>query len=223
MANERIIGPFRFPSKAKAREEIRKVLHGASRDTPLEGTDYELIRGLLDCHPDAAEKIGCGVQSIEVRSIEYGHPGFWIVREDGTGDDFSYKVSLDGAPNHRAQVLSALRQAVRHQLNDHRQEHFFLYADTDGSSVCPLTGLKIFADRVEVDHVEPFGDLAEQFVARHGGYTGIIIGSSLDHPGAALADDGQVTDWLAYHEQNARLRVVHPSANRSRGYIRTSA
>ncbi|MGW6791885.1 DCL family protein [Streptomyces chartreusis] len=53
--------------------------------------DDAFLRALLALHSEAEEKIGPGVDHFQVRK----HPdwdtyGFWVVRTDGTEDDFSY-------------------------------------------------------------------------------------------------------------------------------------
>lgn len=222
MSREKIIGSFTFPSRKAAETEIRRVLHGTDRGTPLEGADLDLIRGLLDCHPDATAKIGCGIASIKVRSIEYGSPGFWITRIDGTGDDFSYRKALDGAPNRNTAIRQAMRHAIRHQVDEYRRAQFAAHADRDGMLRCPLTGLRVRPSGAHVDHIEPFADIALRFINGCGGPNSIPLGSSPHHPGPALADPIQLTAWTIYHRQQARLRVVHASANLAR-YARKAA
>lgn len=222
MSREKIIGSFTFPTRKAAEAEIRRVLHGTERGTPLEGADFDLIRGLLDCHPDATEKIGRGIASIKVRSIEYGSPGFWITRIDGTGDDFSYRKALDGAPNRNAAIRQAMRHAIRHQIDEYRRAQFAARADRDGMLLCPLTGLRVRPAGAHVDHIEPFADIASRFISGCGGPDSVPLGSSPHHPGPALADPIQLTAWTIYHRQQARLRVVHASANLAR-YARKAA
>lgn len=222
MSREKIVGSFTFPTRKAAEAEIRRVLHETERGTPLQGADFDLVRGLLDCHPDVTEKIGCGVASIKVRSIEYGSPGFWITRIDGTGDDFSYRKALDGAPNRNTAVRQAMRHGIRHQIDDFRRTQFAAHADRDGMLLCPLTGLRVRPRGAHVDHIEPFADIAGRFINGCGGAENVPLGSSPNHPGPALADPIQLTAWTIYHGQQARLRVVHASANLAR-YARKAA
>lgn len=222
MSREKIIGSFTFPTRKAAETEIRRVLHETERGTPLQGADFDLIRGLLDCHHDAVNKSGCGVASIKVRTIEYGSPGFWITRVDGTEDDFSYRTALDGAPNRNTAIRQAMRHAIRQQIDDYRRAQFAAQADHDGTLLCPLTGLRIRRIGAHVDHIEPFADIANRFISGCGGPESIPLGSSPQHPGPALTDPIQLIAWTIYHRQQARLRVVHASANLAR-YARKAA
>lgn len=223
MSREKVIGPFVFPTRKAAEQEIRRILHGSEPGHPLEGDDLALITGLLGCHPRATQKIGCGIRTIEVRRIEYGSPGFWITRIDGTGDDFSYRTALNGTLSRKAAVRAAMRHAIRPQVDAFRRSHFDQHADADGTVLCPLTGLRVRTSGAHVDHIEPFAELADRFVETCGGFEAIRLGTSRDHPGPALTNPVQRDVWQAYHAQTARLRVVHASANLARYTRRTAA
>lgn len=226
MNRDTVIGPYRFPSRVAAEKEIKRILHGTQPGTALRGPDLELVAALLECHPEATRKTGAGVASIEVRTIERGAPGFWVIRTDGTGDHFSYRKALRGAPDHRTAVHKALRRAVVDQAHEFRRRYFAEHADADGMVVCPLTGLRIRNDRdTHVDHVHPpFSVIADLFATVvAGGYQRIRLGRSLEHPGPAMADPSQAATWRDFHRELAVLRVVHASANLTRGYRRGAA
>lgn len=213
-----IVGPFAFPTLKQAAEKAKSILHSSARDTFLSGPDLVFVRGLLERHPDATAKIGCGVRALEVRTLLYGAPGFWIVRTDGTGGDFSYKQCLPGIPpGHRSQVDRAMRMAVRHQTDGFKQAWFDRNADSTGTAVCPVSGRKMTWVEAETDHIDLFTDLKERWVVSAGGYPAIVVGDSTDHPGPAMSDAGQLDAWRSWHARNAALRVVHKDVNRARG------
>ena len=213
MGREKIIGAYVFPTRKAAEEAIRSVLHHAPLRVPLTGDEFALISALVSCHPDAEARIGAGIASIDVRIIDYGQRGFWITRVDGTMTDFSYRKALDGAPNQRTLVLSALRREVREDIDAFRREVFAL----DPHPVCPLTGQPLaFGPDAHVDHSDPtFVELAEGWVLTQGGWDAVNVCPD-DGPGQRLVDHAQHADWIAWHRQRARLRVVHRSANLAR-------
>ncbi|MFG6554575.1 MULTISPECIES: DCL family protein [Rhodobacterales] len=43
-------------------------------------------------HPEAAEKIGPGIESFSVRTADYGTRCFWVNRVDGTTEKFSFRA-----------------------------------------------------------------------------------------------------------------------------------
>lgn len=214
---EKIIGPFTFPTRKAAEEEVKRILHGTQFRQPLTGPEYDLISSLVTCHPESETKIGSGILSIEVRQIEFGHPGFWITRTDGSSLDFSYRKALDGAPSHRQQVHAALRWAVRYQIDAFRVETFTLYSDDYGQVTCPLTDEPITTSNAHVDHIIPFRVLVEHFVSTIiGGYNKVIVKPSEEHAGPELVNVDQRNKWRLYHSHLAQLRIVYPSANLAR-------
>lgn len=212
MSREKVIGSFSFPTRKAAEAAIREILHVAELKQPLVGNERDLIEGLVYCHPTASEKIGAGIESIDVRVIEHGARGFWITRVDGTAVDFSYRKALDGAPNYRQTVLSALRREVKDQVNEFRRAWF---AENDDPR-CSLTGQVLtMGPEAHVDHWDPsFAELANDFVSALGGWDQIPIKPA--GVGQELADENHRVIWLYVHQQRARLRVIHRSANLAR-------
>lgn len=57
------LGPYEFPNKDSAREQIRQILRETYNESMiLPDSEYgQLLMHLIQQHPRAAEKIGCGV------------------------------------------------------------------------------------------------------------------------------------------------------------------
>src|SRR5207302_2941873 len=106
------IGRIEFETQGEAREFIRETLNTVTWGTPLEGDAHEFVLNLLDRHPRAIEKIGCGVSHITVDSDGNGDRCFYVHRTDGSKHHFSYQKSLAGKDNIRSMVLGALNRAV---------------------------------------------------------------------------------------------------------------
>lgn len=209
----REIGAFTFPSRKAAECEIRSILHNSPLNQPLVGAHSELITALVGLHHEAEEKIGAGIDHIEIRCIEYGARGFWIVRTDGTAVDFSYRTALGGARPHPEQVRRAMRFAIRDQIDDFRRVAF---REAGDYIQCPLTGQDVtLGPWAHVDHVVDFATLADDYASIFDGYQNIPVASSMSHPGPAL-EDPHLSLWRRYHASRAELRVVHASANLAR-------
>lgn len=207
------IGDFTFPTKKAAAEEIRRVLHSYRSGSTLNGADAELITALIGLHPTADEKIGAGIQSIEVRRMDRGAPGFWINRTDGTRIDFSYRRCLDGDLSHRSSVLRAMRSSVSDQILDYRRKAF----RANPEPRCPLTGQVLRNDpTTHVDH-DPldFARLADLYATVVGGYESIAFAPSDTHPGPRLAAPHEQM-FPKFHREAATLRLLHRSANLAR-------
>lgn len=205
------IGAYAFPTKRAAQSEIRRILHDTPLGQRLVGAEAELITALVGLHHKADEKIGSGIGWIEVRQIEYGAKGFWIIRTDGSVDDFSYRTALNGAGSHRSECLRAMRFAIRDQVTEFRRSAF-----NEGPRICPLTGQPLYNDpTTHVDHITEFSSIADVFAAVLGGYPVIPITTSMTHPGPALTEPC-LTLWQDFHREHAQLRIVHSSANLAR-------
>ena len=207
------IGPFTYPTKTEATDAVRSVLHSAPLGQPLTGASEALIRSLVEMHPNAAEKIGSGIDRICVEIIEHGHRGFWIYRTDGTSTDFSYRKALT-RPSKRNEVRAAMRRAVADQIVAYRDE---IFASTD-TVTCPITGNTLAPGDGHVDHVVPFALIADAFLS----------GYRLDYEEVELTPgvDGRIgrelveplrTKWADFHDFVAVYRFIHPAANRRRG------
>ncbi|CAE7675532.1 NRPE1 [Symbiodinium sp. CCMP2592] len=77
----------------------RDILHGATvgEDIPS-GDDLQVVKDLLNYHPDAKRKIGGGLRSIKVDFApppNHKHRCFWVVRVDGSQEDFSARKCRD--------------------------------------------------------------------------------------------------------------------------------
>jgi len=90
--SQRGSGDWRAVQKA-----IRRMMSKYQLGQELEPADFFLVRGLLVYHPDSEAKIGCGVRSIklDVSLDESGSRCFWVLRTDGSSEDFSARKCLD--------------------------------------------------------------------------------------------------------------------------------
>ena len=212
------IGDDPFPSKAAAIAAVREILHTRPRNTPLIGADRELIGSLLGMHYDAETKIGAGVRHIEIRTPRFNHPGFVVVRTDGTAVSFSYKRCFDGESTARANTLIALRYAVEPDTLAFKRQTFH-DARTKGRKLfCPMSGVELFEDSdTHVDHYggdNEFRHLAEEFGARYGGLEDIESLAMRD--GIRILADDVHDAWVEFHRARAQLRLLHRIPNIAR-------
>ncbi|MDN5750191.1 MAG: DCL family protein [Pseudonocardia sp.] len=210
------LGSHTYPSKSVALAEFRSILNGTALDEPLSASAAGMIQLLLrdGYHPEAAEKIGPGIEGVVVRINAYGTRGFWLRRLDGTEVDFSYLVALNGAPS----VEQGVRIALREEIND-QIVTFFDTQTADlarGRVVCELCVTVVGSNGIQVDHAAPtFIELASRFADSLGGWD--VIGVECVGPtGRRLADRNHARVWWEFHRQTARLRLVHKRCNLSR-------
>jgi hypothetical protein len=90
------IGSLYFPKKGDAAAYLRAILHRYDIGDKVSATDQEVLRAALALHPEATAKIGCGITYFSVRSADFGTKCFWLNRQDGTTEKFSYKACIYG-------------------------------------------------------------------------------------------------------------------------------
>lgn len=81
---------------------------------PLGGADAAFMLRLLRQHPRSAEKIGAGVRAVVVGRFISGSRCFFVVRTDGTCEDFSVPRCL-GVKRSRSPRIAAMMAAFRYE------------------------------------------------------------------------------------------------------------
>lgn len=201
-----------FQSKQGVIDRVRKLLQ---RLGSVDENDESFVMGLLARHRSAAQKIGAGVQRVEVRVVApYKTHGFYIVRVDGTGTDFSYKECL--TPSTPMQkFVAACRTAVLAQRNAVRDAAF-----ADSRLIkCPITGEPITRETGHVDHPAPwtFDAIVEAFVQSNSidVATVPLAGGGDNETQQSFANEGMTHAFGAFHKERAKMRVVSRRANLS--------
>jgi hypothetical protein len=203
-----VIGPYRFVTKKEATERVREVLNMSPLGSFLQGNEFNLVRWLLNMHSEVDIKVGPGVVAISVDRNTMGSRGFWLHRADSSVVDFSYRHCLNGKPNHRQEILAAMRWEVDPQIFKFRDWVFATQADDQGRVKCPLTGLLVTRSESNVDHAVRFVDMADYFVKCVGGYDGIEYECAETGARGWLKDRQLGEAWQTWHEKYAQLRVV---------------
>ncbi len=213
------LGGMTFDAKTRVSEYVKGVLSSTPFEQALTGVEFLVLRDLLNWHPDAEQKIGVGIERIEVRRNEThakNARGFWLVRSDGSETDFSYLKCLQGERSHRIKFLAACRFAVKDHITLYRDE-FFRVAPVP---TCALTGVPITPENSHVDHTPPytFERITQAFAMLNGldmedvsltlgGMDGVLVPlfSSL-----TMRDN-----FVQFHNNHAALRVISAQANLS--------
>lgn len=212
------IGTTHYRSKEAVRDVCRNIVQRYGTNGDITNPDDDLfLRQLLARHPEYDLKRGNGIAHFRVIAhTSHGRKstGLALVRLDGETVDFSWNSCLT-PPTHRSQVLDALRRSIVDQVAAAR-------AAVLGSGrplVCSVTNTPILSvAELHMDHANPtFLELAEQFIARHGGVSAFRI---LPDAGAGityteLEDKALEGRWQDYHQERAVLRPVLKRVNLS--------
>lgn len=89
------IGDINFSKKGDAVEYFRSMLYKYNPGDKVSKDDQEILETALRKHPEADEKIGCGLTNFSVRSGGFGTRCFWINRKDGSTEKFSFRSCLN--------------------------------------------------------------------------------------------------------------------------------
>src|SRR5882757_391971 len=205
-----------FKTKDAIRKKLRDILYAYPIGARVTGEDSGFLLELLHNHPNATEKIGCGIEAFEVRQETSISRCFYLVRTDGTAENFSYKKCLN-SPTPLAVFKSICRNLVYPQMYKLKSSYFREKAREDGCVRCPITGKWITPDQAHVDHIPPdtFARLVTGFIDKNNiNVEKVKIRDSEDaNINKTFADDSLAENWVNHHDENAKLRVVSSFAN----------
>ena len=194
-----------FPTVSGAERWCQEKIHRTPRyraGEPLDTFDHQALLSILSNHPEAAVKIGVGVKHFYVRQ-HANYPssdsnwGFWIERIDGSVEDFSYIIAINGRSlNHEMRMvvsgdIVAWKQAQLH----------------NGIVMCgKCLAVVLSWDGSEVDHVFPntFRQLRDAWLLEEG-----IMAKDVPLLPGVNMDGGRLRDsWRAYHDTHKVLRLL---------------
>lgn len=208
------IGDRIFKTKAEAEIAIRAVLNQWKGKLYIGDPDRSFVFSLLDMHPRAAIIKDCGLAGIRVQPLGANQYRFLAVRTDYSVRDFSWRNCLSPKSN-RAQVMSICRSVIVPQIAEFRR----CFWDGKAVAICTFSGDVITPQQSEVDHIPPdtFVSLVERWLSSirmHVDEVEITYRTGYEER-SRFTEEWLEPDWSEFHQDNARLRVVSSSANRS--------
>lgn len=205
-----INGQF-FSTQRALQQHVSALLHRYRPPYCLSPDDTAFMLDLLERHPSADIKIGCGVRAIWILGNGKFGNGFFAERHDGTRIDFSYKQCLRPF-NHASKCKFAFRRAIDDQVLAIKTSVF-----RTGQEVfaCPITGEPMTWETAHVDHIPPrtFAALLDWYLTERGlAFDDITLDEAPRGIGKQLPT-GLARDWAAWHAVYAQLRVISADAN----------
>lgn len=207
-----------FENQAQATEYFRGMLNRYKVGDLVSDDDALDLSALLERHDEYLQKVGVGVDHFEVMATGHGTNCFRIVRNDGSGTDFSYRHCITQRPPSRKQeVSSAFRRVVQFDLYAARDRFFSANRGADGKVPCAATGERIARDEAHMDHRPPmtFEVVVTTFLEGRGiSLDQVPITSGSDEQiGPEVTDQSLVEAFRQYHMRVARLDIVKRSIN----------
>lgn len=177
--------------KLRCQQILRRGAHQVAEDDRL-----FLMSEVFHLHPDWPDKMGAGIDRIEVRiGGVYKSPAFWLVRIDGSEVDISYKVSLDGV-RVAAVFVGAARNEVSGQTLEWRR-----------NNPAPAEGM-------HCDHVYPFDAILKEWLETVGlqAEEVSVIKQRVGHSDLFFSRDLAVS-WQRFHRKKAAYQWLAAAEN----------
>lgn len=212
-----------YTVKDRIKERVRSIVANATLGTALIGDDHLFMANLFTYHPAADNKIGAGIERIEVRRAERNAANreFWIRQTHSkVFTDISWTECLS-ATTEIAEFANACRLAVKPITQAYCDREFKVYGHS-GALTCPITGHLFTRENADVDHDEPWPMrlIVSQFVESHSidlktvAYDGFEHGSTF----ITLRNVELAAKFVAYHNTVAKLQVLSREGHRQKNH-----
>ncbi|MGW1468458.1 DCL family protein [Streptomyces sp. NPDC002308] len=205
------IGPRTYRTKKAAEEAIRAIRDSYEVGATVDHVeDHALLRDLIDLHPDAGEKIGCGIEAFVIdRPMRGKHSGFKIVRTDGTEIDFSFLSCLT-PPSHRQQVLAAMRGEVADTVNG-----YFTARAAANTLTSDMSGTPLDENDPHVSYFRgpSFLEIATLFIDKVGGWDTVELNSAAEAGYARFKDRELAQRWHEHLTEHAVFGLLTAQEN----------
>lgn len=204
-----------FNTQKEGIEYYKEILNRNDLYVPLRA-DHDMLYQLLENHPEASQKIGCGVDYFSIGKGQYGTRCFFIHRKDNSFTDFSYRSAVSGkGMSLKRRYYDACRAVAEEQTWTFKKQAF-----AKGDVFCEISGEKLEINRCHVDHKYPmtFQAIADEY------WQAI---QPIDPMAFVTPKDNQFrTEWAdldledgfrVLHHLKADLRLLSPKINMSFG------
>ncbi|MEJ1937667.1 DCL family protein, partial [Nostoc sp. NIES-2111] len=216
------INGIEFKFQKNAIEYFKNMLERYHNGQTVKNDDYNMLLALLERHPEADKKMGCGVKRIYKDKTDMPTSCFWIERTDGSKTDFSYRTAISAKSKSLYQeFLEACRNAVQDDLKLTKEKFFDKFADEHGKIECAISGDKIAIYESHLDHRKPltFQVIVNTFIAANDiEIKREMLSISQDAQCQTTIVDVNIKDkFRRYHHKIAQLRIIKIEHNLSLG------
>jgi hypothetical protein len=217
-----VLKGIEFKFQKDAIYHFKNMLERYRNGQTIAGDDRDMLLALLERHPQAYKKIGCGVKRLYKDRTDMPTSCFWIERTDASRTDFSYRIAISAKGKSLDQeFLEACRAAVKHDLWVAKEKHFEDFADSDKRVECDITGEKVAFNESHLDHKKPmtFQVIVESFIGANDiEIKPEMLLMSQDAQFQTTMIDQELKDkFRRYHYKMAKLRVIKAELNLSLG------
>lgn len=208
------IGVNNFPTMTAATQYYQEILHSINKGV-LDRKHFDDMRALIERHVDAETKIGSGIKDFAVGGDSYAGKCFYLLRTDGSFTDFSFTKCIKSKKvSNRDKFNRAARSAIFYQIIDYKKDYFYIHPNRP----CEQTGEMVTYETCHVDHCGEFSfkSIVDNFIREHN--IDVESVKTYQRNQVEYFDDKELEyDFQNYHDTYAKLQVVTPNYNLTKG------
>lgn len=211
-----------FSSQKSLQDRCKAIKSTVSLETPLIGSDFDLISKVISLHPDLIVIAPIDQSQIFVSKLPFGKTGFYIQYPDSQPQVVGLKKAIKAAFGKTSTVASKLydlklagRAAIAKQILAKRREYIGNNRENlDAIFVSDLSGQEFPMSELAIDHTPPlhYDTLLLDFVKAEG-INPIDVTLLRANGWTRFADEALAERWRAFHQERAVLRAISSNEN----------
>jgi len=213
------IGDKEFKNKKEALTYFKGILNTYDPKQIVNEEDFNDLVGLIKIRPDRDEKIGCGIENIQVIEVRYKTKCFELIRKDGSKEVFSYLKCINGKSKPLLKFSKTCRETVNEDLRNVKLSYFKKFS-SKGQVKCQETGEFCKWEDLNVDHRQPntFSVIVDRFIEVYRIDLNSIEYKEIMDGVYHFTDSKLAENFKKYHKDKANLRIVMKKKNLGRSH-----
>ena len=214
-----IIGDKEFKYKKEALNYFKEILNSYEPTETVTEKDFKDLIGLIEIRPDKDEKIGCGIESIQVIEVRYKTKCFELIRKDGSKEVFSYRNCINGKSKPLVKFSKTCRETINEDLRNVKLAYFKKFS-SKGQVKCQETGELCKWEELNVDHRQPntFSVIVDRFIEVYRIDINAVEYIEIMDGVHSFTDKELAENFRKYHKDKANLRLVMKGKNLGRSH-----
>ncbi|MCB0482201.1 MAG: DCL family protein [Flavobacteriales bacterium] len=213
------IGHKDFKYKKDALNYYKEILNSYKPSEIVTESDLKDLVELIEIRPDKNEKIGCGIETIQVIEVRYKTKCFELIRKDGSKEVFSYRNCINGKSKPTAKFSKTCRETINEDLRNVKLAYFKKFS-SKGQVKCQETGELCKWEELNVDHRQPntFSVIVDRFIEVFRIDINAVEYIEVMDGVYSFAQKELADKFRNYHKDKANLRLVSKGNNLGRSH-----
>lgn len=207
-------GQYKFSTRNACEEAARSRINSYNPGSTISPDDKAFFEAMFILHSEYDEKVGCGIQDIEVGLDFHRKKCLIIIRNDNSRVVISWRHCVK--PYTKKMVVSyAFRRAVKNTVMRFKNNAIL------SGAICPKLGINLTFDNSHVSYTYlSFDDMLNDFLDENDlSYESIeLIDPDFDDSDqrGKLANQVVEDSWQKYHKSKANFELLSIEANLSK-------